>query len=795
MKRIHFHRVQSFFRPPTQVTVFERYTERARRVIFFARYEASQLGAHSIQTEHVLLGLIREGKGLTQRLLNRGNLKMEEVRRQVEGRCRYGEQVSTTVEMPLSPEVKRVLALAQDEAEQLGHSYTGTEHLLLGLLREDTATAAEVLRENGLTLPFLREEIVRLLAEKAQPQARAKETPLLAEYCRDLTDLAARGKLDPVIGRRDELERVIEILGRRQRNNPVLIGEPGVGKTALVEALASLIVQGEAPRPLLDKRVLALDLALLVAGTKYRGQFEERLKNLLKELADNPNVILFMDELHTLVGAGSAEGSLDAANILKPALSRGELQCIGATTPVEFRKHIEKDRALARRFQMVTLKPPTEEESVEILRGLKSRYERFHGVQYKEEALEAAVALSSRYMPDRCLPDKAIDVLDEAGSRVKLRFLKRSEDAVPDVEEAPATLSLLPGGTEPIFVFRDDIDAVVARATGIPVMSIREDESNRLLRIEEEIHKRVVSQDRAISALARAIRRTRTGLRDSKRPVGSFLFLGPTGVGKTEVARGLAELLFGSERHLIRVDMSEYMEKHAVSRLIGSPPGYVGYEDGGQLTERVRRNPYCVILLDEIEKAHPDIFNVLLQVFEDGRLTDSFGNLVDFKNAIMIMTSNLGARAIEKRGRMGFAQDANQTDLATTDAVMSEVKHTFNPEFINRIDEIILFDALSDADLGRITRNLVGHLSENLRSKGLSISIRDDGIEWLLRKTLKDRSYGARPLRRAIERHIEDSLSEAFLRGVLTPEAPIEVGVHEGALWYWQNENRGRLSA
>ena len=794
MKRIHPDRLQFSPQPTTQITVFERYTERARRVIFFARYEASQLGAHSIQTEHVLLGLIREGKGLTQRLLNRGSVRMEEVRRQGEGRCRYGDQVSTTVEMPLSPEVKRVLALAQDEAEQLGHSYTGTEHLLLGLLREDTATAAEVLRENGLTLPFLREEIVRLLAEKTQPQARAKETPLLAEYCRDLTDLAVRGKLDPVIGRRDEIERVIEILGRRQRNNPVLIGEPGVGKTALVEALASLIVQGEAPKPLLDKRVLALDLALLVAGTKYRGQFEERLKNLLKELAENPNVILFMDELHTLVGAGSAEGSLDAANILKPALSRGELQCIGATTPVEYRKHIEKDRALSRRFQMVTLKPPTEEETVEILRGLKSRYERFHGVVFKDEALEAAVSLSSRYMPDRCLPDKAIDVLDEAGSRVKLRFLKRSEDAVPEVEsiEAPALVATEQGT---VFVFRDDIDAVVARATGIPVMSIREDESNRLLRIEEEIHKRVVSQDRAISALARAIRRTRAGLRDAKRPVGSFLFLGPTGVGKTEVARGLAELLFGSERHLIRVDMSEYMEKHAVSRLIGSPPGYVGYEDGGQLTERVRRNPYCVVLLDEIEKAHHDIFNVLLQVFEDGRLTDSFGNLVDFKNAIVIMTSNLGARAIEKRGRMGFAQDANQTDLATTDAVMAEVKHTFNPEFINRIDEIILFDALSDADLGRITRNLVGHLSENLRSKGLSISIRDDGIEWLLRKTLKDRSYGARPLRRAIERHIEDSLSEAFLRGVLTPDFPIEVGVHEGALWYWQNENRGRLSA
>ena len=763
-------------------------------MIFFARYEASQLGAHSIQTEHLLLGLIREGKGLTQRLLNRGQMRMEEVRRQVEGRCRFGGQVSTTVEMPLSPEVKRALALAQEEAEQLGHSYTGTEHLLLGLMREDTATAAEILRENGLTLPFLREEIVRLLSEKTQPSARGKETPLLSEYCRDLTDQAVRGKLDPVIGRHDELERVVEILGRRQRNNPVLIGEPGVGKTALVEALASMIVQGEAPRPLLYKRVLALDLALLVAGTKYRGQFEERLKGLLKELTENPHIIVFVDELHTLVGAGSAEGSLDAANILKPALSRGEIQCIGATTPSEFRKHIEKDRALSRRFQMVTLKAPTEEESVEILRGLKTRYERFHGVQFKDEALEAAVTLSTRYIPDRSLPDKAIDVLDEAGSRVKLRWLRRTDEGVPDPLSAEPSAPAF-GASEPLFVFRDDVDAVVARATGIPVMSIREDESNRLLRIEDELHKRVVSQDRAISALARSIRRTRAGLRDSKRPVGSFLFLGPTGVGKTEVARGLAELLFGSERHLVRVDMSEYMEKHAVSRLIGSPPGYIGYEDGGQLTERVRRNPYCIVLLDEVEKAHPEIVNVLLQVFEDGRLTDSLGNVVDFRHAIVIMTSNLGARAIEKRGRMGFSQDAAQTDAATTDAVMTEVKHAFNPEFINRIDEIILFDALSDADLGRITRNLVGHLSENLHSKGLSISIRDDGIEWLLRKTLKDRSYGARPLRRAIERHIEDSLSEAFLRGVLTPDHHIEVGVHDGALCYWQNENRGRLSA
>lgn len=775
-------------------------------MILFSRYEASLLGAHAIQTEHILLGLIREGKGLTGRLLNSQERKAEDIRREIEGRCATGERVATSVEMPLSPEVKRVLLFAEEESDRLGHTYTGTEHLLLGLLREEGTTASEVLRQNGLSLPFLRDELVRLLSEKTLPTGKgAKETPLLAEFCRDLTELAAHGKLDPVIGRSDEIERVVEILGRRTRNNPVLIGEPGVGKTAVVEALAALIVQGEAPGPLGERRILALDLALIVAGTKYRGQFEERLKNLMKELTDTPNVILFVDELHTLVGAGSAEGSLDAANILKPALSRGEIQCIGATTPTEFRKHIEKDRALARRFQPVTLRPPGEEDALDILRGIRLRYEKFHGVRYKEEALEAAVSLASRYIPDRFLPDKAIDVMDEAGSRVKLRALREAElgdsntltlDA-PSVAEGAAAEAVAPETIErpTPFVFKDDVDAVVSRWTGVPLTSIREEESARLLRIEDELHKRVVSQDRAISALGRAIRRTRAGLKDPNRPVGSFLFLGPTGVGKTEVARGLAEFLFGSERHLVRIDMSEYMEKHSVSRLIGSPPGYVGHEEGGQLTERVRRNPYCVVLLDEIEKAHHDLFNVLLQVFEDGRLTDSLGNTVDFRNAIIIMTSNIGARALEKRGRVGFTQGERQDEEGTQEAVMAEVKRTFNPEFINRVDEIIVFDALSDADLGRITRILVGHLSENLHSKGLSISIRDEGVAWLLRRTLKDRSYGARPLRRAIERYIEDALSEAFLRGALVPDAPIEVGVHEEALWYWQGNKGGRLAA
>jgi ATP-dependent Clp protease ATP-binding subunit ClpC len=800
--------------------MFERYTERARRVIFFARYEASQLGSSSIETEHLLLGLIREGKGLTSRLFSKSHLSMESLRKEVEGRALYRDRVSTSVDIPLSPESKRVLGFAAEEAERMLHNYIGTEHVLLGLLREEKSLAAGILAEKGMRLSAVREEIVQLLNEKANV-GKAKETPLLSEFSRDLTEAAARGTLDPLVGRDDELARIVQVLCRRTRNNPVLIGEPGVGKTALVEGLANKIVQGDVPVYLTEKRILALDISLIVAGTKYRGQFEERLKTIMRELTESHNIVIFIDELHTLVGAGSAEGSLDAANILKPALSRGEIQCIGATTPAEYRKYIEKDRSLERRFQAVKVASPTEEETIQILRGIKDRYEKFHHVAYQDEALEAAVYQSSRYIPDRFLPDKAIDLLDEAGSRVKLRDAAAVEEApeyqqrirvvvergenqpvgVRDEEMAQReNLQIvrehwdLSGGAAHA-VTKADIDDVVSKWTGIPISALKEEESEKLLRMEEELHKRIVSQQSAISAVARAIRRTRAGLKSPHRPVGSFLFLGPTGVGKTEVARSLGAFLFGSERSLIRFDMSEYMEKHSVSKLIGSPPGYVGHEEGGQLTERVKRNPYSVVLLDEIEKAHPDVFNVLLQVFEDGHLTDGLGNTIDFKNTILIMTSNIGARFIEKKGRMGFSSgDAKDEGKSVSEMVMGEVKRTFNPEFINRLDEIIVFDALTDEDLVQITRLLVEQLNDNLKERGIRIAIRDEGVHWLLQKTLKDRSYGARPLRRAIQRHIEDALSEAFIRGQIRSQRPLEVGVQDGVLWYWQDDRGGALS-
>jgi ATP-dependent Clp protease ATP-binding subunit ClpC len=801
--------------------MFERYTERARRVIFFARYEASQLGSNSIETEHLLLGLIREGKGLTSRIFSKSHLSMETIRKEIEGRAVYRDKVSTSVDIPLSMESKRVLSYASEEAERMLHNYIGTEHILLGLMREEKSAAAGILGEKGMRLSAVREDIVQLLNEKANV-GKAKETPLLSEFSRDLTEAAARGTLDPLVGRDEELQRIVQVLCRRTRNNPVLIGEPGVGKTALVEGLANKIVQGDVPVYLADKRILALDISLIVAGTKYRGQFEERLKTIMRELTESHNIVIFIDELHTLVGAGSAEGSLDAANILKPALSRGEIQCIGATTPAEYRKYIEKDRSLERRFQAVKVASPTEDETIQILRGIKDRYEKFHHVSYLDEALEAAVFQSSRYITDRFLPDKAIDLLDEAGSRVKLReaaaveeqpefsrrirvVFDRGEGAdrgsfFRDEEVAQReNLQIVRehfelGGSGATDVTKADIDDVVSKWTGIPITAIKEEESAKLLRMEEELHKRIISQDSAISAVARAIRRTRAGLKSPQRPVGSFLFLGPTGVGKTEVARSLAAFLFGSERALIRFDMSEYMEKHSVSKLIGSPPGYVGHEEGGQLTERVKRNPYSVVLLDEIEKAHPDVFNILLQVFEDGHLTDGLGNTIDFKNTIIIMTSNIGARFIEKKGRMGFSSGERETTERTTEMVMGEVKRTFNPEFINRLDEIIVFEALSDDDLMRITRLLVEHLNANLKERGITITIRDAGIQWLLEKTLADRSYGARPLRRAIQRHIEDALSEAFIRGQIRANQPLEVGVQDGALWYWQAERGGALS-
>jgi len=801
--------------------MFERYTERARRVLFFARYEATQLGSMSIETEHLLLGLIREGKGLTSRIFARSHLSLESIRKEIEGRTIFREKVSTSVDIPFSADTKRVLQFAAEEADRLLHTYIGTEHLLLGILREERSVAASILYEKGMRLASVREDIVQLLNEKTAP-ARPKETPLLAEFSRDLTDAAMKNQLDPLVGRELELERVQQVLCRRTKNNAVLIGEPGVGKTAIVEGLAQKIVYGDVPHFLADKRVLSLDISLIVAGTKYRGQFEERLKAIMKELTDNPNIIVFIDELHTLVGAGSAEGSLDAANILKPALSRGEIRCIGATTPAEYRKYIEKDRSLERRFQAVKVDPPTEAETVQVLAGIKERYESFHHVEYSAEALEAAVYQSSRYITDRFLPDKAIDLVDEAGARAKLREAQASAEmgevnrsirlALNELDSAVSErnlekawlyreqetqarenlqvvrerLDLKAGARRPV-VGKAEIDEVVSKWTGVPLTSINEDESHKLLRMEEELHRRVVSQEKAISALSRAIRRSRAGLKNPSRPVGSFIFLGPTGVGKTELARALANFLFGSDHALIRFDMSEYMEKHAVSKLIGSPPGYVGHEEGGQLTEKVKRHPYSVVLLDEIEKAHPDLFNILLQVFEDGHLTDGLGNRVNFKNAIVIMTSNIGARFIQKKASLGFqSPDLKDVQKSVVDMVLGEVKRTFNPEFINRVDEIIVFDSLSDDDLRRITRLLIGTLNQHLTDRRLQIEVRPEVIDWIIEVTCQDRSYGARPLRRALQRYIEDPLAEELIRGELRTGV-IELYLDQGVIAWRPN--------
>src|SRR5216110_3404423 len=812
-----------------RANVFERYTEKSRRVIFFARYEASQYGSPYIETEHLLLGLMREDKALANRFLRQQG-SIESIRKEIEARITIRERISTSVEVPLSAECKRILNMAAEEAERLGHKHVGTEHLLLGILREEKCFGAEILMERGLRLSTLREELARTSGEKTA--ARPKETSLLAEFSRDLTQAASEGSLDPLVGRENEVERVIQILCRRTKNNPVLIGEPGVGKTAIVEGLAQRIADGDVPSFLADKRILSLDLSLIVAGTKYRGQFEERLKTIMKELMDNPNAIVFIDELHTLVGAGSAEGSLDAANILKPALSRGEIQCIGATTPGEYRKSVEKDRSLERRFQSVKVPAPSEDEAVQVIQGVRERYEKFHAVSYTDEALRYSVYLSNRYIPDRFLPDKAIDLIDEAGARVKLRqatvpeevgevqkrvkfITHRMETAIAahefekarfySEEERKEKENLrqlrerykLDDATTGI-VTREDIEEVVSRWTGIAVTSIKEDEQQKLLRIEPELHKRVISQDKAITALARAIRRSRAGLKSPLRPVGCFFFLGPTGVGKTEVARRLAESLFGSEKSLVRFDMSEFMEKHSVSKLIGAPPGYVGYEEGGQLTERVRRTPYSVILLDEIEKAHPDVFNILLQVSEDGQLTDGLGNTVDFKNTIVIMTSNIGARYLEKRANLGF-QSANEelTAKKIEDLVMGEIKRLFNPEFLNRLDETIVFNALSEADLIQILELMVNQLNQNLAQKSITVTVADEAKKWILTQTLTDRNYGARPLRRALQKYIEDPLSEALIQGTITTRpAFIEVFLGDNKLFYRPvdaKENEGVL--
>ena len=787
--------------------MFERYTERSRRVIFFARYEALQYGSPVIAPEHLLLGLLREDKSISAKFFPfRSGLTPDKIRAEVEDKTAVRDRIPQSAELHLSQTTKKVLFYANEESRSMKARSIGPEHILLGLIREESSLPAEILFKNGIRAQDIREVAARHASPKeAKPVSPAfaarEETPKvssLEEYTRDLTRDAENGDLDPLVGREAEIERLVEILCRRTKNNPVLIGEAGVGKTAIIEGLAQRIVDRRVPTFLESKRVLALDLSSVVAGTKFRGQFEERLKKIITELRENPKFIVFIDEIHTLVGAGSAEGTLDAANILKPALSRGEIQCIGATTPAEYRKSIEKDRALERRFQSVKVEPPSESEAIEIIRGVVERYEAFHQIRYTREAIEAAVYESSRYIADRFLPDKAIDVLDEAGSRAKLRHEQERDgdlswkEAVENWKRVAASeeqlvsyeLNSMDESFFDVEVTKSDVDDVIARWTGIPVASIKKDEAKRLLEIESELHKRIISQRPAISALARAIRRSRAGLKNPNKPVGSFLFLGPTGVGKTEVARTLGSYLFGSDRSLIRFDMSEFMEKHAVAKFIGSPPGYVGHDEGGQLTERLRRAPYSIVLFDEIEKAHPDVFNILLQVFEDGVLTDALGNTVDCKHAIFIMTSNIGARFIQRKGNLGFQGGADTSREKMEEQVMSAVKQTFAPEFINRLDEIIIFDELTEGDISQIIDLQIANLNQVVEAKRLTVRLAEDARKWLIDKTFQDRGYGARPLKRALQKYVEDELSEALIQGEITEGSEVEIVGEAGKLGF-----------
>src|SRR6266566_3644934 len=778
--------------------MFEKYNEKARRALFFARYEASKLGSRVIESEHILLGVLREGEEIIKEIFSRFNVKPEQIRREVEGDRLFVDRISSSAELPLSEESKKILAYAAHEAESMLHQYVGTEHLLIGILRVESSTAARILTAKGLNVYGVREETISILKER-EADKQKKELPFLAEYARDLTQMAHAQQFDPLIGREKEVERIIQILSRRTKNNPILLGEPGVGKTAIVEGLAQRIVDGNVPLFIANKRILSLDLSLIVAGTKYRGQFEERLKGIIKELKENPDIIIFIDEIHSLIGAGSAEGSLDAANILKPALSRGEISCIGATTIREYRRYIEKDRSLLRRFQAITVNPPTEDETLQILEGVKERYENFHKVKYSDHAIRSAVYQSNRYITDRFFPDKAIDILDEAGAKVKLRrvadtqnlrrleseirsIVKEMKKAISDKDFEKAVflrereIELKEEverfkqereniGEELMEVTKKDVEEIISSWTDIPVTSIEADEAAKLINMEESLMRRIVGQDKAIRAISRAIRRSRLGVASPNRPMGSFIFLGSSGVGKTEVARRLAEFLFGSMKHLIRFDMSEYMEKHAVSKLIGSPPGYVGHEEGGQLTERVRRNPYSVILFDEIEKAHPDIANLLLQILEDGILTDAYGNLVDFKNTLIIMTSNIGTKHLVNRSRMGFGGSREiQTVKELEDLVLKELKRDFSPEFINRIDETIVFHPLGREELTKICRLLIDDVNTTLAPKGAALDVDDAAVEWLLSQSGDDPNMGARPLRRAIQKYIEDPVSELLIQ-------------------------------
>ncbi len=789
--------------------MFEKYNEKARRALFFARYEASKLGSRVIESEHILLGILREGEESVNELFQRFAVKPEIIRREIEGERVFVERISSTAELPLSEESKKILAYASHEAESMLHSTVGSEHLLIGILRVESCLAARILKQQGVELANLREEVLSVAQEREASQQK-KELPFLAEYGRDLTLLAAQGSFDPLIGRNEEDERIIQVLSRRTKNNPILLGEPGVGKTAIVEGLAQRAAEGRVPIFLAQKKMVALDLSLIVAGTKYRGQFEERLKGILKELKDNPDVIVFIDEIHSLIGAGSAEGSLDAANILKPALSRGEVSCIGATTLKEYRKYIEKDRSLLRRFQSIQIAPPTDAQVLQILEGIKSRYEAFHKVTYTAGALRAAIYQSSRYITDRQQPDKAIDVIDEAGAKVKLRRVrdtqslrqlerelqevvkdmkaaisdKEFESAVElreqeiDLREHFERMRAASDGEDALQVNERDIEDVIASWTGIPVATLQSDEAKKLAGMEESLRRWVVGQDHAINSISRAIRRSRLGVSNPQRPVGSFIFLGPSGVGKTEVARRLAEFLFGSQQSLVRFDMSEYMEKHAVSKMIGSPPGYIGHDEGGQLTERIRRQPYSVVLFDEIEKAHPDVSNLLLQILEDGMLTDAYGNRVDFKNALVLMTSNLGSKLVLRGGRMGFAEaDEERSFERLEQEILGELRHNFSPEFMNRMDEVIVFNPLGHEELRAIVDILLYEVNVTLAERGLEVDVSKQAREWLLERAKVEPSTGARPLRRTIQRHIQDAVSEILIsrHGVETGKIRVTV--------------------
>jgi len=822
--------------------MYERFTDRARKVMQLANQEAQRFNHEYIGTEHVLLGLIKEGSGVAANVLKNLDIDLRKIRMEVEKLVQSGPDMVTMGKLPQTPRAKKVIEYSMEEARNLNHNYVGTEHILLGLLREQEGVAAQVLMNLGLKLEDVREEVLNLLGHgmegeggeraglggratsgagasgsgEATPKAGKSKTPALDSFGRDLTELARQGKLDPVIGRENEIERAIQILCRRTKNNPVLLGEAGVGKTAIVEGFAQRVIDGHVPELLADRRIVVLDLAMMVAGTKYRGQFEERIKAVMNEVRRAKNTILFIDELHTLVGAGGAEGAIDASNVLKPALARGEIQCIGATTLDEYRKYIEKDSALDRRFQIIMIEPATKKEAVEILKGLRDRYESHHRVQISDAALESAVELSSRYITGRCLPDKAIDVIDEAGARVRLKAMtkppdlkeideeverlnKEKEEAVAnqDFEKAAAlrdqadklkkkkqnmTRDWRDKSREADGVVDEEVVAeVVSKMTGIPLTRMSTEDSKRLMAMEDELHTRVIGQNEAIKSIAKAVRRSRSGLKDPKRPTGCFIFAGPTGVGKTLLAKALAQFMFGDADALIQIDMSEYMEKHNVSRLIGAPPGYVGFEEGGQLTEKIRRRPYSVVLLDELEKAHPDVFNMLLQVMEEGRLTDSFGRNVDFRNTILIMTTNAGAEAIKNESAFGFQKPDDDAGYDSMKKRVNErIEKFFRPEFLNRVDDVIVFHHLTVEDLKKVIDIELAKVRERLDERGLKLELTEGAKQFLIKKG-SDTDFGARPLRRAIENYIEDPVSEELLKGEFIGKDTIQVDCIEVA--------------